>query len=75
MRALRRVGVALLLALATAAPVSAQSRTNRVTVNAAVGPSFAACAAWPSWIWVVASFGFSATIFLYADSAFRCAAW
>jgi hypothetical protein len=35
------VGVALLLALATAAPLSAQSRANRVSVNAAVGPSFA----------------------------------
>jgi len=41
MRTYRRVGVALLLALATAAPVSAQSRANRVTFNAAVGPSFA----------------------------------
>jgi opacity protein-like surface antigen len=41
MRALRRVGAALLLALAPAASVSAQSAGDRVSFNAAVGPSFA----------------------------------
>jgi hypothetical protein len=38
---MRRVGVALLTALALSTPVFAQSSDNRVSLNAAIGPSFA----------------------------------
>jgi opacity protein-like surface antigen len=41
MRTVGRVGIALLVALALSSPVSAQSGDSRVSVNAAVGPSFA----------------------------------
>jgi opacity protein-like surface antigen len=41
MRTMRRVGVALLTALALSTPVFAQSSDNRVSLNAAIGPSFA----------------------------------
>ena len=41
MRTMRRVGVALLTALAFSTPVFAQSSDNRVSLNAAIGPSFA----------------------------------
>lgn len=41
MRAVRRVGVALLLALTLSTPVFAQAFDHRVSLNAAVGPSFA----------------------------------
>jgi hypothetical protein len=41
MRTVRRVGVALLLALALTTSVSAQSFTDRISLDAAVGPSFA----------------------------------
>lgn len=41
MRTMRRVGVALLTALALSTPVFAQSSDDRVSLNAAVGPSFA----------------------------------
>jgi len=37
---MRRVGVALLTALALSTPVFAQSSDNRVSLNAAIGPSF-----------------------------------
>jgi hypothetical protein len=40
MRTMRRVGVALLTALALSTPVFAQSSDNRVSLNAAIGPSF-----------------------------------
>lgn len=41
MRNVRRIGVALLIAFASAAPVFAQVADDRVSFNAAVGPSFA----------------------------------
>lgn len=41
MRTTRRVGVALLTALALSTQVFAQSSDNRVSLNAAIGPSFA----------------------------------
>lgn len=41
MRTRRRMGIALLVALALSSPVSAQTSDSRLTVNAAVGPSFA----------------------------------
>lgn len=43
MRNVRRMGIALLIALALATPVSAQTHASdsRLSVNAAVGPSFA----------------------------------
>jgi hypothetical protein len=41
MRTMRRVGVALLTALALSTPVFAQSSDKRVSLNAAIGPSFA----------------------------------
>ena len=41
MRVLRRMGLALLMALALSVPVSAQSFDERLSFDAAVGPSFA----------------------------------
>ena len=41
MRAMRRVGVVLLTALALSTSVFAQSSNNRLSLNAAIGPSFA----------------------------------
>lgn len=41
MRTMRRVGVALLIALALSTPVFAQSTADRVSFHASVGPSFA----------------------------------
>ena len=41
MRTMRRVGAALLTALTISTPVFAQSSDHRVSLNAAIGPSFA----------------------------------
>lgn len=41
MRTMRRVGVALLTALTLSTPVFAQSTDGRLSLNAAIGPSFA----------------------------------
>ena len=41
MRTMRRVGVVLLTALALSTSVFAQSSNNRLSLNAAIGPSFA----------------------------------